>query len=72
MDNPTRQVPRPAPDIRDALSLRTLQHVFPRAVVDEVIAACGCKEERVRLLLAHLVFYYVLTLTLFMESNCRV
>ena len=71
MDNPTRQPPHPASDIRDALSLRALEHVFPRAVVDEVIAACGCKEERVRLLPAHLVFYYVLTLTLFMESSCR-
>lgn len=67
----TGQLSHPVSDTRDALSLRALQHVLPRAVVGENMVACGCEQERVRLPPAHLVFYYVLTMTLFMESSCQ-
>ena len=50
MDHPTCPAAAPTFDIRDALSLRALQHVFPRETVDRIIAASGRKEERVRLL----------------------
>jgi hypothetical protein len=71
MDNPTCPAAAPTFDIRDALSLRALQHVFPRETVDRIIAASGRKEERVRLLPSHVVVYYVLALTLFMEDSAR-
>lgn len=39
--------------------------MFPRDLVDEVIAESGRRENRVRLLPAHVVVYYVLALALF-------
>jgi hypothetical protein len=42
-----------------------LTRLFPRDLVDEVIAQTGRKEKRSRLLPAHLVVYYVLALALY-------
>ncbi len=56
---------------RDAFCLSALVRVCPPALVDEVIERCGCKEERVRLLPARFVLYYVLGLALFTDSGYR-
>jgi hypothetical protein len=42
---------------------------FPRALVDEVIEATGRREQRNRLLPAHLTVYYVLAMTLFSSAG---
>ena len=39
--------------------------MFPRDLVDEVVAETGSREKRSRLLPAHVVVYYVLALALF-------
>ena len=47
------------------MALGVLTATFPRALVDEVIEATGRREQRNRLLPAHLSLYYVLAMTLF-------
>ncbi len=66
----TRAVPD-APAQRDAFFLRALARVYPAKLVDEVIQRCDCKEERVRLLPARFVLYFVLALTIFTDSSYR-
>lgn len=60
-----------APAERDVFCLRALARVYPAKLVDEVIERCNCKEERVRLLPARFVLYFVLALALFSDSNYR-
>ena len=58
-------------DVRltDRISLGVLTRLFPRELVDEVIAETGRREQRSRLLPAHVVFYFVLAMTLFAEEG---
>jgi hypothetical protein len=46
-----------------------LTATFPRSLVDEVIEVTGRREQRNRLLPAHLTVYYVLAMTLFSSSG---
>jgi hypothetical protein len=58
-------------DRRDVFCLRALCRVYPSTLVDEVIERCNRKEERVRLLPARFVLYFVLALALFTDSSYR-
>jgi hypothetical protein len=55
--------------LTDRVALGVLTATFPRGLVDSVIAATGRREQRNRLLPAHLVVYYVLAMTLFPSSG---
>jgi hypothetical protein len=55
--------------LSDRVALGVLTATFPRALVDEVIEATGRREQRNRLLPAHLTVYYVLAMTLFSSSG---
>ena len=59
------------PAQRDAFCLRALARVYPSKLVDEVIERCDCKEERIRLLPARFVLYFLLALALFSDSSYR-
>ncbi len=49
----------------DRIALGVLTRVFPPGLVDEVIAECGRREQRSRLLPARVVVYFVLAMCLF-------
>jgi hypothetical protein len=51
--------------LSDRVALGVLTVTFPRDLVDEVIDATGRREQRNRLLPAHLVTYYVMAMSLF-------
>ncbi|MEU9015378.1 IS4 family transposase [Streptomyces sp. NPDC048479] len=51
--------------VSELSGLGLLTWVFPPGLVDRVVAACGCREQRKRLLPARLVVYFVLGLALF-------
>jgi hypothetical protein len=51
--------------LTDRISLGLLTRLFHRDLVDEVIAGTGRREQRSRLLPAHVVLYVVLAMTLF-------
>lgn len=51
--------------LTDRISVGVLTRLFPRDLVDEVIAYTGRREKRSRLLPAHVVVYYVLGLALY-------
>jgi hypothetical protein len=55
--------------LSDRVALGVLTATFPRALVDEVIEATGRREQRNRLLPAHLSVYYVLAMTLFSSAG---
>ena len=55
--------------LSDHVALGVLKATFPPDVVDAVIAATGRREQRNRLLPAHLVVYYVLAMTFFSSSG---
>ena len=55
--------------LTDRVALGVLTATFPRALVDAVIAATGRREQRNRLLPAHLTLYYVLAMTLFSSAG---
>ena len=55
--------------LSDRVALGVLTVTFPRSLVDEVVAATGRREQRNRLLPAHLTVYYVLAMTLFSSSG---
>lgn len=59
----------PGRRLSDRVALGVLTATFPRHLVDEVIAETGRREQRVRLLPAHLTVYYVLAMTLFSSSG---
>lgn len=51
--------------LTDHVTLGVLGGIIRRDLVDEVLAECGKREQRSRLLPAHVVVYYVLALNLF-------
>ncbi len=55
--------------LEDRISVGLLARAFPRATVEAVIEASGAREQRVRMLPAWLVVYYVLALALFMDMG---
>ena len=55
--------------LEDRISVGLLARAFPRATVEAVIEASGKREQRVRMLPAWLVVYYVLALALFMDMG---
>jgi hypothetical protein len=55
--------------LEDRISLGVLAKAFPRALIEEVIAEAGAKEQRNRMLPAWLTLYYVLALALFMDMG---
>ncbi len=59
----------PGERLSDRVALGVLTATFPRWLVDEVIEATGRREQRNRLLPAHLTVYYVLAMTLFSSSG---
>nr|WP_257785131.1 transposase domain-containing protein [Streptomyces griseochromogenes] len=48
-----------------------LTWVYPPGLVDRVVAACGCAEQRKRLLPARLVVYFVLELALLLDQRIK-
>lgn len=54
--------------LTDHLSIGVLTKTVPRYLVDEVLAETGAKEKRSRLLPAHVVVYFVMSLTLFRDG----
>lgn len=60
-------------DIRvtDCISLGVLTRFIPRSTISEVLRTTGVESQRERLLPAHVVVYYVLALTLFMNVETR-
>ena len=57
---------RPKPSrLTDHVTLGVLSSVIHRDVIDDVIRETGKREQRCRLLPAHVVVYYVLALNLF-------
>lgn len=59
----------PSRRLSDRVALGVLTATFPRQLVDEVIAETGRREQRTRLLPAHLTVYSVLAMTLFSSSG---
>lgn len=59
----------PGRRLSDRVALGVLTATFPRPLVDEVIEATGRREQRNRLLPAHLTVYYVLAMTLFSSAG---
>ena len=59
----------PGQRLSDRVALGVLTATFPRSLVDEVIEATGRREQRNRLLPAHLTVYYVLAMTLFSSAG---
>lgn len=57
--------------ITDFLSFGILARAFPIAKVHEALAATGKVSQRQRDLPAHVVVYYVLALSLYMQSSSR-
>ena len=57
--------------ITDYMSLGVLTKAFPRARIDAVLAATKTASRRQRELPAHVVVYYVITLTLYMQVSYR-
>lgn len=55
--------------LTDHISLGVLTRLIRRDLVDEVVAECGKREKRSRLLPAHVVVYYVLALNLFFGDS---
>ncbi|WP_285660029.1 IS4 family transposase [Actinomycetospora sp. NBRC 106375] len=51
--------------LADRLGLGVLTRIVPRDLVDEVVEQTGRRQQRVRLLPARMIVYYVLALTLF-------
>ncbi|MGW6458392.1 transposase domain-containing protein [Streptomyces sp. NPDC055078] len=56
---------RVAAIVSDLSGLGLLTWVYPPGLVDRMVAACRCREQRQRLLPARLVVYFVLGLALF-------
>jgi Insertion element 4 transposase N-terminal len=55
--------------LSDLVSVGVLTKVFPPEVVDEVIAACGCREQRRRSLPARSVAYFAMGMALHSEGS---
>lgn len=59
----------PGERLSDRVALGVLTATFPRSLVDEVIEATGRREQRNRLLPAHVVTYYVMAMSLFPSAG---
>ena len=59
----------PGRRLSDRVALGVLTATFPRWLVDEVVEVTGRREQRNRLLPAHLTVYYVLAMTLFSSAG---
>jgi len=57
--------------LSDLLSVGEMGRAFPLARVNEVLARTGKGSRRQRLLPAHVVVYYVIALSLFMQVSCQ-
>ena len=57
--------------ITDYISLGVIAKSFPRATVDQVLAATGTASRRQRDLPGHVVVYYTIALALYMQSSTR-
>lgn len=57
--------------LTDHISLGVLTKMFPRPVVDRVLEESGKTSQRERQMPAHVVVYYVIALSLYMEVSCR-
>lgn len=57
--------------LTDLVSLGVIGKTFPLARVKEVLATTGKGSRRQRLLPAHVVVYYVIALSLFMQVSCQ-
>lgn len=57
--------------LTDLITLGVIGKTFPLARVKEVLAATGKSSRRQRLLPAHVVVYYVIALSLFMQVSCQ-
>src|SRR3974377_1447166 len=64
-----QQAREDAGGLEDRISVGVLARAYPRAVVDEVIAAAGARERRRRVLPAWLTLYFTLALALFMDRG---
>ncbi len=61
----------PGPRLTDYISLGVLAKTFPRARIEEVLAATGKGSLRQRDLPAHVVVYYVIALAIYMQASSR-
>jgi hypothetical protein len=61
----------PGPRLTDYISLGVLAKAFPRARIEEVLAATGKGSIRQRDLPAHVVVYYVIALAIYMQASYR-
>ncbi|MGA8033617.1 MAG: IS4 family transposase [Casimicrobiaceae bacterium] len=61
----------PGPRLTDYISLGVLAKTFPRARIEEVLAATGKGSIRQRDLPAHVVVYYVIALAIYMQASYR-
>ena len=57
--------------LTDLITFGVIGKTFPLARVKEVLAATGKSSRRQRLLPAHVVVYYVIALSLFMQVSCQ-
>jgi hypothetical protein len=65
---PAGQVKPPVePRLSDRVAIGALTQPYPPALVDQVLAECGRRERRHRLLPARMVVYYLLALALFAD-----
>lgn len=65
----TREVREAQGRLPDRISLGVLARTFPEALLDEVIDACGAREQRRRALPARLMLVFTLACWLFMRSG---
>jgi hypothetical protein len=55
--------------LTDLVTLGALTSLVPRTVLDEVADACGCREQRIRKLPAHVVIYLLIALCLYPDDD---
>jgi hypothetical protein len=55
--------------LTDLVTLGALTSLVPRAVLDEAVTACGCREQRIRKLPAHVVVYLLIALCLYPDDD---
>lgn len=61
----------PGPRLTDYISLGVVAKAFPRARIEEILAATGKGSLRQRELPAHVVVYYVIALAIYMQASYR-
>ena len=55
--------------LADVVSVGVVERVFPRELIDEVIDACGRREQRVRALPARVMAYFCLGMALWSDHS---